>query len=1286
MAKRDVQLVVKAKDEASRSLNKITGALQTLETEQKDLARSADSTGKTLGQLGAAVKKLEAQAQVTAALKTLTASIEATKSALVNQRSELVRTEAEIGTYATKILAAKEALAKLQAQNTGFEGPRSKAQLKQMSADLAAATQNVIKLQQAQAKSQAAAAAQTAEIIRSGNALNTMEEGARRSVNALNRESEAVDQLVRRLARLKAEAVARRTFQNATITTQVPVLNQGNSQAQVRAAKEAYLAAVAALSKLQAELRNTAAPTVELGAKIGTQRARIIELMNAYRTLSAAAAEQTVRERAHSQALVENAARSAAAAATLRQLTAVERAHAEALSINARMAREAAKAMERAQAEAIRMNQAFDLRRVRQAARELELLHREALRMNQVFDLNRANSSFSTLINNLRRLNGEGRQSLSIFERMRGQILAVGASYVGVFGAANLVSGLFDAERAMDGIMARFTVGFNGDKGKAGAEFEYVKKLANDLGLDLKSLARDYSQLTVATVGTNLEGQRTRDIFNAVAKASRVLNLSSDDTSGIIKALTQIVSKGTVMSEELRQQIGERLPGALQLMANGTKITTKELLKLMEQGKLSSDALVNFARELSSKVGPGVDDASKRAAASVERLKTSWFLMQEEINKSGLMDAMGKSVDELVKVMKDPTTIEAIVKFAKAIGEVVVSIIKFIKSNPDEIIASLKVLSALLAIKIASSLASSVIGLGIALARIPAILMTVRAALLAFSPALAAILGPVGLIVLGTAAIAAFIYKIATMPSAVSKARAELEKLTESFEHLDEAEKKAQRVKWYEQLTTAQKRMEALRLEIEATSKAQTQFANTAVLGGAGTARKTTAQLKKEYEELGKLVADLQKQMLKTAPTSSRVAKTFSPAPAKVSDEVLGITEGKNTKADQLAERIRKQNEEFEQRLAMLLAKDDTNTIEGTLEAYNNAIDIKYQPAYELLVKGGKARNSEEALVIDKLVAQEKLIGAQKIQARELAKETKARTDAEKSVNDLMALRELIQQRINFLQKQGAPTADIENLKTQINELDGTLKEAITSAIALYQPLAALGDIDAETTIQKLKIIEGTLGEINTKAKETADQINQDFAGSAASSLTDFGKSLGKIVEEGGNLSDVFSSAKETFRAFAADFLIRIAQMILQQAILKALQNSSSGGVGGAIVGAIGGAMQHHDGGIVGSGGKAVGAAPGWFTNAPRYHTGGVVGLKPDEVPAILQKGEEVLTRNDPRNRANPATPASAQNIKIVNTIDSVSVLNEALGDSAGVKVLMNVIKANRATVKQVLT
>lgn len=55
-----------------------------------------------------------------------------------------------------------------------------------------------------------------------------------------------------------------------------------------------------------------------------------------------------------------------------------------------------------------------------------------------------------------------------------------------------------------------------------------------------------------------------------------------------------------------------------------------------------------------------------------------------------------------------------------------------------------------------------------------------------------------------------------------------------------------------------------------------------------------------------------------------------------------------------------------------------------------------------------------------------------------------------------------------------------------------------------------------------------------------------------------------------------------------------------------------------------------HDGGIVGQRASAYrNIHPAYFDDAPRYHNGGIAGLAPDEVPAILQRGERIIPRGE---------------------------------------------------------
>ncbi len=122
-------------------------------------------------------------------------------------------------------------------------------------------------------------------------------------------------------------------------------------------------------------------------------------------------------------------------------------------------------------------------------------------------------------------------------------------------------------------------------------EMAYVHDVAGRLGLPIIEVGKAYAGLTAATKGSAVEGAATRDVFEAVASAMSVAGKSSAETQNALLALSQMASKGTVSMEELRGQLGEALPGALQSVANGFGITTEQLIKLVESGKLTTEEL-----------------------------------------------------------------------------------------------------------------------------------------------------------------------------------------------------------------------------------------------------------------------------------------------------------------------------------------------------------------------------------------------------------------------------------------------------------------------------------------------------------------------------------------------------------------------------------------------------------------------------------------------------------------------------------------------------------------------
>lgn len=118
-----------------------------------------------------------------------------------------------------------------------------------------------------------------------------------------------------------------------------------------------------------------------------------------------------------------------------------------------------------------------------------------------------------------------------------------------------------------------------------------------------------------------------------------------------------------------------------------------------------------------------------------------------------------------------------------------------------------------------------------------------------------------------------------------------------------------------------------------------------------------------------------------------------------------------------------------------------------------------------------------------------------------------------------------------------------------------------------------------------------------------------------------------------------------------------------------------------------------HTGGIAGEGNARPmkNASPAWFTNAVRYHGGGIAGLAPNEVPAVLEKGEEVLTEQDPRHRKNgglnPASeqPSAAPTIRVINAIDSGDLVSAGLSSPPGEEAFLNAIRGKSGQIKEIL-
>lgn len=200
--------------------------------------------------------------------------------------------------------------------------------------------------------------------------------------------------------------------------------------------------------------------------------------------------------------------------------------------------------------------------------------------------------------------------------------VGVGAGMTGVSGLADLLKTGFSTTMRVENLDAAFKAIY-GDGEKAAETLGYIRSESDRLGKSYLDMAESAKTFFASARGSAIEND-ARDIYSAFTELSTVLRLTGDQTKGVFLALGQMASKGKIMAEELRQQLGERAPGVFQMMAAAVGVTTGELDKMLERGEVGLDALTKMVPIIRERFGSALPDAVNSTTAAVGRLNTAW--------------------------------------------------------------------------------------------------------------------------------------------------------------------------------------------------------------------------------------------------------------------------------------------------------------------------------------------------------------------------------------------------------------------------------------------------------------------------------------------------------------------------------------------------------------------------------------------------------------------------------------------------------------------------------------
>lgn len=260
--------------------------------------------------------------------------------------------------------------------------------------------------------------------------------------------------------------------------------------------------------------------------------------------------------------------------------------------------------------------------------------------------------TFSIAINLLtEQFKRNANQVKAAFRSIQMQVLSMAAALgAGGLGFAELISRMKDTAKETSRVQTALKNVSDGAAGYA-SNVQFLAEMSRKYGLEINNTTAAFAKFTAAASAAGMPMQEQRKIFESMSRAVTAFGLSADDSNGVFLALSQMMSKGKISSEELRLQMGERLPIAMQAMAKAAGTTVAGLDDLLKAGKLmSADVLPKFADALNEML-PNVD--TDNLSTSLNKLSNTFTSLVQKLDVAGKYKSVVDTLNTLLSKVRD---------------------------------------------------------------------------------------------------------------------------------------------------------------------------------------------------------------------------------------------------------------------------------------------------------------------------------------------------------------------------------------------------------------------------------------------------------------------------------------------------------------------------------------------------------------------------------------------------------------------------------------------------------
>jgi tape measure domain-containing protein len=241
---------------------------------------------------------------------------------------------------------------------------------------------------------------------------------------------------------------------------------------------------------------------------------------------------------------------------------------------------------------------------------------------------------------------------------------------------------------------------------------EFVFNMAKNAPFEVNALTDSFVKLKAA--GLDPMDGTMQTLVDSVSRFGG----SSETLKRASVAIQQMAGKGVISMEELRQQLGEAVPTAMQNMAVGTGLSMGQLVKHISNGEVeASNALKRMFTVMKFENENAAEELQKSWIGQFAKLKTNMTLFQNSVGTDAGKDGFFGVIKSELEQLNAYFDTSAAKKFSSEVGEaltktvnMVISGIKFVVKYSEEIINLGKILAVVWAGKTAYKAIEGMIG------------------------------------------------------------------------------------------------------------------------------------------------------------------------------------------------------------------------------------------------------------------------------------------------------------------------------------------------------------------------------------------------------------------------------------------------------------------------------------------------------------------------------------------------------------------------------------------------